>query len=503
MESDEHHDDELETVALIQSQQAPQADEAASSSLVLRRTLALGLCTLYAQVCSVAYGLAFFPPGMAVPQALGIQMFVASTATCQAVLARMSTLSCATGLMMVENLPFMQLIATEVLGQLEPAGRGQAVLPTILAIHAASSVLIGAAFYALWLLGWSDAISAIPPHLVTGCMGGIGVFVLRVGVDASTGAELRLLSLDGVRALLSPPLLPLWGLSAAVVLLYFLIARRVRAPVLFSLYYSALPLAFHAARAAAGVGLGEARRLGLVYAAGGGEGSRDVLVLWRTLDVRAVAWDVLPSQLPTLAALTAFGVLHVPLNVPALSATTREKADVSAELRAHALSNLLAGCLGAPPNYLTYANSAVYYYAGGGGTLSRALLAPAFAALLLVGPSLVQLIPRCGCAAQRRHTAQRAARAAAALIAARPSPARASARPQLLARRDGAPPGRGRAAREPVGVASAAQPLAARSGVRDHTGLRDAGHARRPGPCAGLLDGAAITLTGRQLVAIL
>ena len=46
-------------------------------------------------------------------------------------------------------------------------------------------------------------------------------------------------------------------------------------------------------------------------------------------------------------ALTFFGVLHVPINVPALGLTTGEdNVDVDRELRAHGLSNALSGLCG-------------------------------------------------------------------------------------------------------------------------------------------------------------
>ena len=48
-----------------------------------------------------------------------------------------------------------------------------------------------------------------------------------------------------------------------------------------------------------------------------------------------------------MLALTFFGILHVPINVPALGLTTGEdNVDVDRELRAHGLSNVLSGLCG-------------------------------------------------------------------------------------------------------------------------------------------------------------
>ena len=46
-------------------------------------------------------------------------------------------------------------------------------------------------------------------------------------------------------------------------------------------------------------------------------------------------------------ALTFFGILHVPINVPALGFSTgQDNVDVDRELVAHGISNALSGCAG-------------------------------------------------------------------------------------------------------------------------------------------------------------
>jgi hypothetical protein len=46
-------------------------------------------------------------------------------------------------------------------------------------------------------------------------------------------------------------------------------------------------------------------------------------------------------------ALSFFGIIHVPINVPALGAAVKEdNINVNRELIAHGISNTLSGCLG-------------------------------------------------------------------------------------------------------------------------------------------------------------
>jgi SulP family sulfate permease len=55
----------------------------------------------------------------------------------------------------------------------------------------------------------------------------------------------------------------------------------------------------------------------------------------------------LVSTIPTMFALSFFGIIHVPINVPALGAAVKEdNLDVNRELIAHGISNTLSGLLG-------------------------------------------------------------------------------------------------------------------------------------------------------------
>ena len=48
-----------------------------------------------------------------------------------------------------------------------------------------------------------------------------------------------------------------------------------------------------------------------------------------------------------MLALTFFGVLHIPINIPSLAMSTGEdNVDIDRELRAHGISNALSGLCG-------------------------------------------------------------------------------------------------------------------------------------------------------------
>lgn len=95
-----------------------------------------------------------------------------------------------------------------------------------------------------------------------------------------------------------------------------------------------------------------------------------------------------------MMALTFFGILHVPINVPALALNTGEdNADLDRELKLHGYSNILSGCLGSIQNYLVYANTVFFVRSGGDKRLAGYILAATTFGVMIIGPSMIGFIP--------------------------------------------------------------------------------------------------------------
>lgn len=66
-----------------------------------------------------------------------------------------------------------------------------------------------------------------------------------------------------------------------------------------------------------------------------------------TTDFYLIDWWALWSTVPSMFALSFFGIIHVPINVPALGVAVKEdNVNVNRELIAHGISNTLSGCVG-------------------------------------------------------------------------------------------------------------------------------------------------------------
>ena len=95
-----------------------------------------------------------------------------------------------------------------------------------------------------------------------------------------------------------------------------------------------------------------------------------------------------------MLALTFFGILHVPINVPALALNTGEDhADLNHELKLHGLSNFMSGCMGSIQNYLVYANTLFFIRSGGDSRLAGFELAVLTFFVMLIGPKTIGFIP--------------------------------------------------------------------------------------------------------------
>lgn len=105
-------------------------------------------------------------------------------------------------------------------------------------------------------------------------------------------------------------------------------------------------------------------------------------------------WGAIVDTIPAMFALTFFGVLHVPINVPALAFSSGEDdLNLDRELIAHGVSNALSGLTGSIQNYLVYTNSVLFMRTGGNGRLAGIMLAVFTIGVLVIGPVIIGFIP--------------------------------------------------------------------------------------------------------------
>ncbi|KAG1743790.1 sulfate transporter family-domain-containing protein [Suillus lakei] len=243
------------------------------------------------------------------------------------------------------------------------------IIATTIAAFALSSILTGLTFFLLGYLRLGVLIGFFPRHILVGCIGGVGVFLILTGLTVSTRLSSDALdppTLETLRYfILNAHALAQWVPPLVLAVLLRFITMRWKHQLVFPIYFMIIPVVFYVVVAAAGL----------------------------DLDFGLIQFTPLWTTLPIQFALLFFNILHPPLNVPALSVSLDVDIDTNKELVGHGYSNLLAGVLGTVPNYLVYVNTLLFYRVGGGTRIASFLLAVATFILLMIGTGPIAYIP--------------------------------------------------------------------------------------------------------------
>ncbi|RDB21774.1 Uncharacterized protein C24H6.11c [Hypsizygus marmoreus] len=345
----------------------------------------------------VSYGMIIFP-GTGVFADLGpmgVSMFFLTTVLAQLVYTfGGSGFAGGNGSMMIEVVPFFHILATDIASQIGDDKPGE-IIATTLAAYAMSSILTGLTFFLLGALKLGVLIGFFPRHILVGCIGGVGVFLIvtgfavsmRIGEDdlSFSWKSFEMMFLNGHN-------LTLWVIPLVLAVLLRMITQKYHHQLIFPIYFLTIPVIFYIVVAASQIKLWDLRREGWLFDMGTAE-SESWYKFYSYFDFTKIQFAPLFYTLPTQFALLFFNILHPPLNVPALSVSLNEDIDTNKELMAHGYSNLLAGFFGTVPNYLVYVNTLLFYRVGGTTRIAGFLLAVMTAVLLVIGTAPIAYIP--------------------------------------------------------------------------------------------------------------
>ncbi|KAG5643844.1 hypothetical protein DXG03_009575 [Asterophora parasitica] len=345
----------------------------------------------------VSYGMILFP-GTGVFANLGpmgVSMFFMSATIAQVVYTcGGSGFAGANGSMMIEVVPFFHILANEIVSHIGESNPKE-VIATTLAAYALSAIMTGLTFFLLGALKLGVLIGFFPRHILVGCIGGVGAFLIQTGFTVSMrigegdlGANWETIE----TMLLNTHNLVLWSIPLVLAVLLRVITHKFHHQLIFPLYFLVIPVLFYIIVTAAGLDLWHLRRTGWIFDMGT-EDAEPWYKFYSHFDLHAVRFKALWATLPTQFALLFFNILHPPLNVPALSVSLNEDINTDRELVAHGYSNILSGLFGTVPNYLVYVNTLLFYRVGGNTRIAGFLLAAMTFVLLVIGTAPIAFIP--------------------------------------------------------------------------------------------------------------
>ncbi|KAK3050500.1 hypothetical protein LTS18_012576, partial [Coniosporium uncinatum] len=269
-------------------------------------------------------------------------------------------------------------------------------MATTIVAYNLSSILTGAIFFALGLFKLGDLVSYFPRSILMGCIGGVGIFLVLTGVEVTAGIKGNLeYDLNTLEKLIAGDTILLWTVPlilciALMLTQSFLIKNNnFLLPIycfliggVFYIIYAAIP---H-------MSLEDFRNRGWLFEKP--ESDIPFYHFYTYYNFGLVDWTAILKTIPTMFALSFFGIIHVPINVPALAlAANEEDVDLNRELIAHGVSNTVSGFAGSIQNYLAYANSTLFMKIGGNSRLAGFLLTLATTAVWIAGPGLIGYIP--------------------------------------------------------------------------------------------------------------
>lgn len=346
---------------------------------------------------ALSYGMILFPLGEPIFANLGpdgISMFYVSCIVSQLVYSLGgSVFRGGIGSEMIEVVPFFHKMAFTILarvGQDNP----KSVLATTIISYSLSSVLTGAVFFLMGKCKLGSLIGFFPRHILIGCIGGVGWFLVATGLEVSARLDGSLeYNMTTFQKLIQGDTIFLWTTPLALALTLLVAKHWIKYPLVDAAYFlSIIAIFYFFVAAIPNLKLPNLRGKGWVFEAP--DASIPFYHFYSLYDFKAVDWEAVLATVPAMLSLTFFGILHVPINIPALGLTTGEdNVDVDRELRAHGISNTLSGFCGSIQNYLVYTNTVLFMRSGGDSRFAGVMLAVATFGVLVAGPVIIGFIP--------------------------------------------------------------------------------------------------------------
>lgn len=345
----------------------------------------------------LSYGMILFPlanPIFANLGSAGLSIFYVSCIVSQLVFSLGgSVFHSGVGSEMIEVVPFFHTMAATLVVEIGESNPKSVVATTITA-YALSSIVTGLVFFTLGYLGLGSLVSFFPRHILVGCIGGVSWFLIVTGIEVTSKINGGIsYNWETLKLLFNGITLLRWTLPLC--LAFFLVAAQkyVHHPLLVPSYFIVVFVLFHmVVLVIPSLSYQEVRDAGWLFQSP--SANEPWWYFYTLYDFKAVDYIALLRTVPAMFALTFFGILHVPINVPALAASTGEDdVNIDRELIAHGISNALSGMVGSIQNYLVYTNSVLFIRSGADSRLPGIMLAIATFGIMLVGPGVIGFIP--------------------------------------------------------------------------------------------------------------
>jgi SulP family sulfate permease len=194
----------------------------------------------------------------------------------------------AVGSMMIEVMPFLHIMC----GTIESIMSGSSkhdIVATIMVAYACSTILTGIVFILIGVFKLGNVVQFFPRHILIGCIGGIGFFLLLTGVEVTAKIE-PILNFEYLKKLFEPKALMLWGSSFLVSCILKILQHFIFHPLLVPCFYASVPIIFYAIVLISGISMDSLRAGGWLFNFDQSV-SVPFYVYWTYFDFNSINWS--------------------------------------------------------------------------------------------------------------------------------------------------------------------------------------------------------------------
>ena len=125
-------------------------------------------------------------------------------------------------------------------------GRPDAVIATTITSYALSSILTGTVFYLMGKFKFGYIVGFIPRHILIGCIGGVGWFLVATGFEVTARLNGSLeYDFDTLKRLIQADTVPLWLIPFILAVILFCGQTRVASKYFLPGFIVAIPILFY------------------------------------------------------------------------------------------------------------------------------------------------------------------------------------------------------------------------------------------------------------------
>lgn len=198
---------------------------------------------------ALSYGYILFPLGVKMFSQTGpdgISIFFVSCIVSQLCYSLgLSMFRGGVGSEMIEVVPFFHNMAYSIMAKMEGKSE-EAIMATVIVSYCLSSVVTGLIFLGLGGFKLGNLVSFFPRHILIGCIGGVGFFLVVTGIEVSARLEGNLnYDLETLHKLFAPDTVYLWILPLVLAVIVIVLRRLNKSPFVLPGFFIAVFAIFY------------------------------------------------------------------------------------------------------------------------------------------------------------------------------------------------------------------------------------------------------------------